>query len=757
MLFCFVFLQRMNTDEDKTFEQSLSDFPTPFQLKLKTVNKTKLKITRDKLLSKISSGFVFLDEEIQVYNLVSYLSFLIGEAELAFEYNEKVLEKRRNNVIALGNRARFNRLNGKFYQAKNDVERLLTSYKNEPYTNGIDAKNLAKGELAFSYGRCGPNYLEQAISIYETVLQHELPTGDVLVLWKYDCGLCLRRTLHVFNSALFPDRNFPDTCRQACDIFSDIVQTSHEKIYKARAWCELGQLAFNIQKHPETYVCAVSEYISVHEQVDTCLDYFKKALELGGDDFDVIEVCAKFFRYFYKYEEAVQLFRKALKLRDTSFARHHLALSLQSIEKCKEQQSRSPRTVPGSQHETEILYTKLVLKSNRNPAQLQQNEAMDEVLSNLEQAISLDSTNLRAVYDKALVLRRLGHTDEAKNLFHDTATSLELGELKVSCLEQAGFCCLDMAKKETGEMRKEYHYDANILFQKAVEVSAILAVKVNYSTMEFRPLFPTVQRLITDPDALETHNEQIKHLKKLLKTHARYFYMASSDVTQDTDDLFNKCDQVGRKDNAAFNAVLKRFVADKDEDEYEADMVTILEAATASLSKGDNRSASLRYQIWYELLKMRDPETTKHKEYDVFLMTDGDSENLKPMSIVSSWLKDYCGFSIANSDDNCAVGQPLISSLTEFCEASTSVVLIIKTAEIDRGLRFVIDTIASSEPSGIKTILVILKEDSVKLPTTWKNITKLDLPTDIETENKEYIAVWIENFLKSLMERHVNV
>ena len=702
-------LQKMNTDKEKKIEQSLSDFPSSFQLELKTITKANLKSTRDKLFSKIPSGFVFSDEEIQVYNLVSYQSFLIDEVELAFEYNEKVLEKRGNNVIALGNRAYFNKLNGRFYQAKNDVERLLTSYKQEPYTNGVDAKSLAKGELAFSYARCGPKYLEQAIAIYETILQHGPPSGDVLVLWKYDYGLCLRRTLHIFNSALFPDRNIQDTCREACDVFSDIVRTSHEKIYIARAWCELGQLAYSILRRPETFVFDVSDYISVHEQTDTCLDYFENALKLGGDDFDVIEVCAKFFRYFHQYEEAVEQFRKGLKLRDTSLARHHLALSLQSIEQCREQQSRRPCTFPPlSQHETETLFSKLLLKSNRNPVQLQQNDTMDEVLSNLEQAINLDNTNVKAAYDKALVLRRLGNTNEAKQLLYDTAASLEIGELKVSCLEQAGYCCLDMAKKETGEVMKECEYDANVLFQKAVEVSAILALKVNYSTMEFRLSVPTVRRLVTDPDALETYNGQTNNLKKLLKRHAIHFNIACSEVTQDIDDLFNKCDQVGRKDEDAFIAVLKRFVSNKDEEEYEVDMDTILKAATSSLSKGDNRSALLRYQIWNELLKMRDPEDTKPKEYDVFLMTDGDSENLKPMLIVSSWLKDNCGFSIANSDNNCAAGQPLISSLSEFCKASTSVVVIIKNRAIDEGFRFATNAIASSEPSGVKTKLVIL-------------------------------------------------
>lgn len=123
--------EKVGRQGDKQFKEILSAFPSSFDLNFDILTKEKKQAEREYLLSKLEGKFTIVEQEIQLLNFVSFLSFLLGDSEKAYELNDTVLEKRNSNVTALVNRAWFNRKNGRFYQAQKGLEKLLSECEYE--------------------------------------------------------------------------------------------------------------------------------------------------------------------------------------------------------------------------------------------------------------------------------------------------------------------------------------------------------------------------------------------------------------------------------------------------------------------------------------------------------------------------------------------------------------------------------------------------------------------------------------------------
>ena len=744
----------MGEHDERGFKEQLCKFPSSFDLEdFNLLTNEKLLSERDNLLSKLNCKFVILDEEIQLQNLVSYLSYLLGDIDNATYYNALALQKRFNNVIAIANRAWFHRKNGNFYQAQKDLEQLQILRKDDRVWE--DAFLLAKGELAMSYASCGPKFYKKAVNAYESLLKgNSIPRNkDAVAMWNFDHGRCLRRKLNVFSSVTLPKHIAKMTMEKACKIICNVIQTSRLKTYQARSWCELGELAYTIEHHPKKYG-NVDKYIPTRYIQQKVTDYFKTAIELDSEDFDVNFASGRYYRYDGMYEESIELLKKALRIRESSKVYHHYALTLKSKEKNR-QAPQMRRYDDLSSDEEETVHTKLVSKSTRRTTQLIQTKEMEDVLHNFDKAIE-QSTNYSAKYDKAYTLRQLRKAEDARKLLSDLASSLDFNELKISCLEQVGFCCLDLADAESNPQKQEEHkYNAICWIQNAIEVAAVIASKVNYSTVELRPLIPTVRRLLSDPDMLETNKGQIKILKRILKEHHEQFPVLEgvlSDENLAINVLIEECQIAGNTDEAVFLAVLKRFTAEKDDAEYKSDMNIILEAASNALSKGDTGHATIRYQIWYQLLKLRENNGRKIKEKDMFLMTDFETENLQPMCMIASWLNDICGLKVANSDEHCVPNRQTLRSLSKHIEASFAVIAVFKhvSREIEPALEIAINSLLSL-PHADKPKFVIVKEDTVALPTVWGSVEWIQLPLETDGDNNDMVSAWISKLLKTIL------
>ena len=343
----------------------MSAFPSSFDLNFDILTKEKKQAEREYLLSKLKGKFTIVEEEIQLLNFVSFLSFLLGDTEKVYELNDTVLEKTNSNVTALANRAWFNRKNGRFYQAQKGLEKLQNLSQNVNMNVWDDALKLAKGENAIALASCGPEFYKIAVDAFESLLKDLPKNEDVIAMWNFEYGLCLRRTLNVFNSTFLPKDDAESTMKRACSAFSNVIQSSQLNTFQARAWCCLGELVYTVRHLPITYGHELTRYIPPHCIAQTVLDYFENGLQLDSEDFDVNLVCARYFHYYDKDTESVERFEKALSIRQTSKAYHHYALTLKRIEKKRQQQlSRKYDDLPSD--EVEEVQRKLMLKSTRN-------------------------------------------------------------------------------------------------------------------------------------------------------------------------------------------------------------------------------------------------------------------------------------------------------------------------------------------------------------------------------------------------------
>lgn len=129
-------------------------------------------------------------------------------------------------------------------------------------------------------------------------------------------------------------------------------------------------------------------------------------------------------------------------------------------------------------------------------------------------------------------------------------------------------------------------------------------------------------------------------------------------------------------------------------------------------------------------------------------MTDGDSENLSTMSLISEWIKDYCGLNVVNSDDLCLPGQLLLSTLHKTCEESFVVFLVQRSEEIDRSTDVLIQSILLDE--SFSSELVILKDKSIRLPKLWAKLPTIDLLDEREITDIS-ISMWLSNIFGCLL------
>lgn len=743
----------LSKEEDLEFEKSVSKFPSSFDLKLIPLTKSRIESIRVKLEEKLAKGFGLVEEEIRVCNLLSFLNFKLGDTDAALDYNSKALKRDGRNGIALANRARINRHQLNFYDADKDVELLEKLYAVDNAL--VTIKKLAEGEVAWSYARFGPKFHERALSKYETVLKgNPQVSRTFLILWKHDYGLCLRRTLHLYNKPEYPDRDSVHTLTVALGVLTDIVDTSHLQIYTARAWSEIGQLVYSIERLPETYDREVLECIPEQRRCKSSKCYFDRALELGCGDLDVMETCAKFYRYFDKFSLAIGLFEQVLQRRQTSFVYHHLALSIQKKEESKVKKrlkkdkkrqlkllgiTSAPAKKPCQSEETNL---KRMIKCDREVVQLVFNEDIYKVLKYLENAVLLNEFNYCAAYDKALLLRKTHHTKEARVIFCDLRKKLELGELKISCFEQAGYCSLDLAKSSSDS--EKHNYDAICCFQRAIELAAALAAKVKYTLLDVRSLIPTVKFMLTTPELIQTQDKKLQRLQNLLIQFGKLLPITAevtSDSVKNINTLLEKCLQEERRDDAALLYILNEIVSEENEDTFREHLDGILTTASTSLSSGEHESAMMRYQIYFHLMGVR--TRRESLDYDVFLMTDHEETvNLESMEMVTQWLKKVCGLRVINSDDHCFTGKQILDALVNFSQISTAVFVVLKDPKLEHMVKFFTTALISMDPSA-RPKLAILKDKSVELPLAWANVPTVILPRQKGSHTNSAISSWI--------------
>lgn len=95
---------------------------------------------------------------------------------------------------------------------------------------------------------------------------------------------------------------------------------------KARVWCELSNILF-IQNN-------LFEIINTErEETEKITAYwcFEKAIKLNPDLYFVLQEYGRYLSYTHDLEKSKEMLEKAIKLKDTVYSRHHLALTLKRV------------------------------------------------------------------------------------------------------------------------------------------------------------------------------------------------------------------------------------------------------------------------------------------------------------------------------------------------------------------------------------------------------------------------------------------
>ena len=191
---------------------------------------------------------------------------------------------------------------------------------------------------------------------------------------------------------------------------------------------------------------------------------------------------------------------------------------------------------------------------------------------------------------------------------------------------------------------------------------------------------------------------------------------------------------------------MKEALDKKNDEAFIQDMKVFLLTALTSLARADHETSMHWYQIFFDNWAHR--RYGEDKQFDVFLMTDEESENLTALKFLSEWLQQYCALDVVNSFDVCRPGHPFLSTLMGFCEASALVCLVQKRNEVDRRMEILIESVLLNPD--FKTKLVILKNKSVELPNVWVKLPVVTLP-DEEKNDDVSVSSWLADVFGVLL------
>lgn len=339
-------------DKLSKLETELKQIPSTFDLlvEVEQFPRDYLIKVREKLIEECEATPYDTEmEKLRAWNLISFLYFVLGKEDLAHQFNSKVVDLCPDNIVGLCNKAWFQLKNKDFFNVNAVLGRLKEMCARR---NNI---LIAKAEKAFCYSRFGIKMYEKSGNLFEDVLKEcidptyvscysgetsvskltncDIPT-EIIAVWTFGYALTLKRMLNISN---VHDQSSFDISRQrhvmVCKLYSCIIKLDGMgeclKRYKARAYAEIGMLAYDVCKNKDRFPHGLKDILPDNTalRMDT-KNYFLSALHLCPTDVFVLERSGKYFRYIGDIGASIKYLAKAIGVRETAFAHHHLALSL---------------------------------------------------------------------------------------------------------------------------------------------------------------------------------------------------------------------------------------------------------------------------------------------------------------------------------------------------------------------------------------------------------------------------------------------
>jgi len=505
-----------NSMEEKDIRRHLKTFTSTFCFDKTHLKKQNVKEIAKKLKKDYEASNKDNEEKIWINNFLSFLFHLLVKTDASLEYCEQSLKFDPKNITANSNKCHILLDKDDICDARN-VLVLLQEIEQGP--DFIDRTYDAKADLAYAYSRAGPHYLDRAEDIYNAII----PIYPTKYQWKFGFGLTLIRQTHFANP--FAKNVFQhegNTLSKALDFFSDIAVHTEgsDKVLCALSWTQIGAILYGNKKSKYSKGIKLSRSL----QNVKPLECFHKALSICSDDPFVLEQCGKYYRYFVNISKSEELLRKAIQIRETVFAYHHLALTLK---RKVEKKSFDHKDVQKGQskHFVEVLF--------KSPSEMQiypKNETLLEALGFIRKALEISSTP-RILYELALLFRLLDQPEKALETLNEI-TSERKSDMSwislVNVYEQKGMCFIDLGKKtDSLEEKSKFKENAKSVLFKAIELQAKL-IREDKMLRNVWHSYPTLKYLLeSDTDKasksklakihsmMNEHDEAIDLLKRL--------------------------------------------------------------------------------------------------------------------------------------------------------------------------------------------------------------------------------------------------
>ncbi|XP_060587448.1 uncharacterized protein LOC132742960 [Ruditapes philippinarum] len=398
-------------DDDKEIETKLRQYPSSFDLyeEIQSMSKDCVEKHLERLVKEVESNpYDNTMEKLRAWNFISFLSFILGNEKDAFEYNSKVLERSKDNIMGLCNKALFLlKMQEKYHVVHDLCKQLNESRKHKG--NML----FAKAEKAFHYLCLGTKRNEKSRHLFKEVLDevHELnidgacetdDSEDILLqtdnycVLNFSYALTYKRALNLSNChdvSSFDVSSQLDMIKKACNIYGRIIHIEGDstclKYYKGRSYVELGSIDFDIRKNKSTFQNVNSIKDVLPDREDLWLstnEFYEKAECFCPNDVFVLERCGKYFRYVNVIDKSISLLERAIAIRGTSFSHHHLALSLKRQVESHFRQPKSEK------------YLTLNVPDNTDACGMLKHTSLDETVS-LASNMSIDD------YDKEIHMK----------------------------------------------------------------------------------------------------------------------------------------------------------------------------------------------------------------------------------------------------------------------------------------------------------------------------------------------------------------
>ncbi|XP_025094449.1 uncharacterized protein LOC112564081 isoform X2 [Pomacea canaliculata] len=395
-------------------------------------------------------------EKIRAKNLLAFLLFCQKRETEALQVTEETLQiSDQKNIVSLANKAVILWHLGRRNEAQHQVQ-LLKDLKCDERFDYLLIK--AKGELAFSYTRMGPQFIPEAILTFKEILPSA--KDPEIWLWKFGLALVYRRALNPRHFYILGQNSLPDDISDLTwQLLQEVIRKSRSTSLQAKAYSELALFLFHNKKD------ANLQKKTGLTPIAAC----KKALKLDGKDFSVLVKVGKVFRYERQTKESLDCLQKAESIRSSSSVHHHLALTYKAL--AKEQFCSQKRLHRKSAAKTVHQCSDIQSRMGREARELRKmikapiskavefkltDDFVPQTVEHLKQAMKFSrGENLRAVYDLALMHKVLGETDDALLLLEQIRNSRIAGAFEiVNACEQTGLILKDLSEKEKDENRK---------------------------------------------------------------------------------------------------------------------------------------------------------------------------------------------------------------------------------------------------------------------------------------------------------------